>query len=104
VDNGTGIRGRPTVDRRTRVPDSALTLSALLVVAGVAASGLSGAAPAAGAATQQCRIDAGRADASCTPGAFDPDVTQSTIDQTICVSGWTATVRPPCGPSVGGRC
>ena len=24
-----------------------------------------------------------------------PDVTQDTIDSTICVSGWTATVRPP---------
>ena len=25
----------------------------------------------------------------------NPDVTQDTIDSTICVSGWTATVRPP---------
>ncbi len=34
-------------------------------------------------------------DPSCTPGTTNPDVTQSTIDSTICVSGWTATVRPP---------
>ncbi|MFF4249840.1 hypothetical protein ACFY1L_01355 [Streptomyces sp. NPDC001663] len=34
-------------------------------------------------------------DPSCTPGAYNPDVTQDTIDSTICVSGWTATVRPP---------
>ncbi|MGW1157033.1 hypothetical protein ACWD5Q_00750 [Streptomyces sp. NPDC002513] len=34
-------------------------------------------------------------DSSCTPGAYNPDVTQSTINSTICVSGWTATVRPP---------
>ncbi|MET8763342.1 hypothetical protein [Lentzea sp. NPDC004782] len=34
-------------------------------------------------------------DPSCTPGATNPDVTQDTIDQTICVSGWTRTVRPP---------
>jgi hypothetical protein len=33
-------------------------------------------------------------DPSCQPGAFNSDVTQSTIDTTICVSGWTATVRP----------
>lgn len=33
-------------------------------------------------------------DPSCQPGDFNPDVTQSTIDSTICVSGWTATVRP----------
>jgi hypothetical protein len=42
-----------------------------------------------------CTIVAGKADSSCTPGAFNPDVTQSTIGSTICVSGWTATVRPP---------
>jgi hypothetical protein len=30
-----------------------------------------------------------------TPGALNPDVTQATIGQTICVRGWTRTVRPP---------
>jgi hypothetical protein len=34
-------------------------------------------------------------DPVCTPGSYNPDVTQSTINSTICVSGWTATVRPP---------
>ncbi len=34
-------------------------------------------------------------DLSCTPGAIDPRVTQATIDKTICVSGYTDTVRPP---------
>ncbi|MEW1657688.1 hypothetical protein [Streptomyces sp. NPDC093707] len=34
-------------------------------------------------------------DPVCTPGAANPDVTQSTIDSTICVPGWTTTVRPP---------
>ncbi|WP_327434160.1 hypothetical protein [Streptomyces sp. NBC_01236] len=33
-------------------------------------------------------------DPSCQPGDLNPDVTQDTIDSTICVSGWTATVRP----------
>jgi hypothetical protein len=33
-------------------------------------------------------------DPSCQPGTTNPDVTQSTIGSTICVSGWTATVRP----------
>ncbi|GAA1253887.1 hypothetical protein GCM10009665_50700 [Kitasatospora nipponensis] len=33
-------------------------------------------------------------DPGCTPGALNPSVTQSTINSTICVSGWTATVRP----------
>jgi hypothetical protein len=36
----------------------------------------------------------GKADKRCTPGAFNPDVTQATINSTICVSGWTATIRP----------
>lgn len=34
-------------------------------------------------------------DARITPGALNPDVTQATIGKTICVPGWTATVRPP---------
>ena len=35
-----------------------------------------------------------RSDPSCTPGALNPAVTQATIDRTICVEGWTSTVRP----------
>lgn len=34
-------------------------------------------------------------DLACTPGAFDPAVTQANIAQTICKAGYTATVRPP---------
>ena len=30
-----------------------------------------------------------------TPGVLNPDVTQTTIRSTICVAGWTRTVRPP---------
>lgn len=29
-----------------------------------------------------------------TPGILNPDVTQATIGTTICVQGWTKTVRP----------
>jgi hypothetical protein len=36
-----------------------------------------------------------RASADLTPGALNPDVTQVTIRSTICVRGWTKTVRPP---------
>ena len=35
------------------------------------------------------------ASATLTPGSLNPDVTQDTIGQTICVKGWTSTVRPP---------
>jgi hypothetical protein len=34
-------------------------------------------------------------DPACQPGAVNPDVTQATIGSTICVPGWTSTVRPP---------
>ncbi len=34
-------------------------------------------------------------EARLTPGAVNPAVTQATIDDTICVRGWTRTVRPP---------
>ena len=30
-----------------------------------------------------------------TPGAVNPSVSQTNISQTICVSGWTSTIRPP---------
>ena len=30
-----------------------------------------------------------------TPGAINPDVTQGTIGMTICVRGWTRSLRPP---------
>jgi hypothetical protein len=36
-----------------------------------------------------------RASWSLTPGVVNPDVTQATIRRTVCVHGWTKTVRPP---------
>lgn len=34
-------------------------------------------------------------DPACTPGAIDPHVTQANLSSTICVTGYTTTVRPP---------
>ncbi len=34
-------------------------------------------------------------DPKCTPGVYNPAVTQQTIHTTICVKGWTSTIRPP---------
>ena len=42
-----------------------------------------------------------RADPRLTPGALNPDVTQATIGRTICVAGWTKTVRPSVGYTNG---
>jgi hypothetical protein len=36
-------------------------------------------------------------DPELTPGAINPAVTEATVDTTICVRGWTRTVRPPAG-------
>ena len=49
------------------------------------------------AVAASCHFGAGGAlpDRHCTPGALNPAVTQATIHKTICVSGWTATIRPP---------
>src|ERR1035437_7471041 len=42
-----------------------------------------------------CQIKGVLPDPSCTPGAIDPKITQDNIDQTICKTGYTKTVRPP---------
>ena len=34
-------------------------------------------------------------DPETTPGVTNPEVTQANIQQTICVTGWAATIRPP---------
>jgi hypothetical protein len=34
-------------------------------------------------------------DSRLTPGAVDPSITQQNIQQTVCVRGYTKTVRPP---------
>jgi hypothetical protein len=70
-----------------------LTTRQLLVLAAVALLLVAlllhvehGSGPAAGAVL---------ADPVRPPGVLNPDVTQATIGSTICVHGWTRTVRPP---------
>jgi len=43
----------------------------------------------------QCHINGVLPDPACTPGSSNPNVTQANIQQTICVSGFTQTIRPP---------
>ena len=75
---------------------------ALIVLVGTGATALVAAAPAGAApaaphaAAASCSTSyLPLPDPSCTPGVLNPDVSQDTIDQTICVSGWTSTIRPP---------
>jgi hypothetical protein len=51
--------------------------------------------PSAPTRTSECGIESGRPDPGCTPGALSPDVTQDTIQSTICVAGYSGRVRPP---------
>ncbi|MFJ9870087.1 hypothetical protein [Streptomyces sp. NPDC101165] len=74
----------------SRIPRALVTTLSTL---GLAAAGLTvttGSAHAAGCSQAYLPLP----DPACTPGDLNPDVTQDTIDSTICVSGWTATVRP----------
>lgn len=45
--------------------------------------------------TSSCVTQNGLPDHACTPGATDTRVTQDNINSTICVSGYSASVRPP---------
>jgi Excalibur calcium-binding domain len=50
--------------------------------------------PAAGSCHASGHGELVMPDPHCTPGAVNPAVTQATIDRTICVSGYTKTIRP----------
>jgi hypothetical protein len=73
-----------------------VTLTALL--AAVTIGGVVGpdsARSATTAQTCQYRLRGALPDPVCTPGARNPDVTSRLINKTICVTGWTKTIRPP---------
>lgn len=57
--------------------------------------------PASGSCTLGSRNGQYLPDPHCTPGTINPAVSQATIADTICKSGWTKTVRP--ATSVTGR-
>jgi hypothetical protein len=66
--------------------------SATLILASVIAAATLG-LTACGAATYSA--GSGLPNIKSTPGLINPLVTQGNIRSNICVSGWTATVRPP---------
>jgi hypothetical protein len=45
--------------------------------------------------TAGCTVSNGLPDGACTPGGISPAVTQDNIHSTICVSGYSTSVRPP---------
>ena len=72
----------PTVTPTVTSPAPAATFTPRPVPSGT---------PAAG----ECPTDGVLPNPRCTPGKTDPRVTQANIQQTVCVPGYTATVRPP---------
>lgn len=79
-----------------------LSLTALLTLAGcggatavTAPPVVTGVTPAHVLVAKPCRVVDARADARCTPGVLNPNVTQNNIHTTICAPGWVDTVRPP---------
>lgn len=75
----------------SRIPRPLVTTLSSLALAAAGLTVTAGSAHAAGCSQDYLPLP----DPVCTPGDLNPDVTQDTIDSTICVSGWTATVRPP---------
>jgi hypothetical protein len=51
--------------------------------------------PPGTSAVGSCHARGALPDPSCTPGVTNLEVTQENIFQTICVPGWTRTIRPP---------
>ena len=76
---------RATIMRVGRAGSAAASLMRSLGVAAVLAI----------LATPAALAQSALPDPTRTPGALNPEVTQATIGATICVRGWTQTVRPP---------
>ncbi len=67
-----------------------MSMRTALVVAGLLLLGLAIGWPHGTSSKSPYHADVVR-----TPGVLNPDVTQATIGSTICVRGWTKTIRPP---------
>jgi hypothetical protein len=74
-----------------------LPLTSILLLAGCARHLAPARAPAADIAASNGKAgpQALYPNPAVTPGVTNQGVTQANIHQTICVSGWTATIRPP---------
>lgn len=74
----------------------AWALVALVLAGAAAGAGLGVLTTSRPAVPAACHAGvSGRPDPQCTPGRLNPAVSQSTVAHTICVPGWTRTVRPP---------
>lgn len=101
---------------KRHVAATVAVLSAVALLSGCAASDVAPATPAAVAASTATPVPAAAPappapvtapagvylpDPTLTPGATNPAVRQATIASTICVAGYTATIRPPSSVTTG---
>src|SRR5262249_9192536 len=93
--SSSGCSGARRIRRMARGLGAAVRLIVMCAAAAALPLGLQGATAAAPVLAATCHSNGVLPNSTCQPGATNPDVTQSTIGQTICVSGWTQTVRPP---------
>lgn len=71
------------------------TLATLLIVGALfGGAGHDSARSAPTAQTCHYRLRGALPDRDCTPGVRNPDVTPRRINKTMCVKGWTDTIRP----------
>ncbi|MET3448171.1 hypothetical protein [Ralstonia sp. 1138] len=89
VDQGVGVQGQsPWL--------CAMLCAAVLISAPAhARTNKGGVGDASGAYAAIAPIERARPNPRLTPGAVDPRVTQANIRETICMRGYTKTVRPP---------
>jgi hypothetical protein len=88
-----GCASQTTNSTDSSSPTSANTSTA--AQATIASNGLVQPQPTAGSCHSRGSGLFSEPDPHCTPGTLNPAVTQQTINRTICISGWTETVRPP---------
>jgi hypothetical protein len=99
--SSTSAAATSTTDPTSTVAPTANSTSTAGSVATSTTAPVSGDAPPvggspAGPTPSSCHMSVdGLSDPACTPGATNPAVTQATIASTICVSGYTETIRPP---------
>lgn len=94
----SGPPARPTQTRVTRPSKLHAGRRRLAQVAAAGTLALAAAAGGGAVATTlpaRCSANGPYPDKSCTPGALNSSVTQSNFQRTICVSGYTSTIRPP---------
>ena len=85
----------PKTSAPRRKHSSRQRLAGIAAVGSLAVAAAAGGAAVASTVPVHCAAHGSSPDHTCTPGVLNPSVTQSNVRRTICVTGYTATIRPP---------